>query len=311
MANKITNTQYYSDIADAIRGKLGTEDTFRPSDMAAAIDSIEAGGDISFDDIASKNWPSKVEFSADLISIEPYAFQDVDTVEEFYGENVTTIGAKAFARSAISSNPKLTKFNFPKLKTLGGLQNFMNSPIEEINFPELRTVPQSAFNYCKYIKSAVLSKCTGVYGDGFYQAFDASANVVLNMPELQTINQGFQYSHLYKIVFPKLKSINSGSFRYSDVEIVDIGSGSITGSNSIQKIESVTWANCPNLKTFVIRKEDEVITLQNTNAFLSTPIASGLGAIYVPDGLVASYKTATNWNTLSSVIYPLSEYTGG
>lgn len=44
MANKITNTQYYSDIANAIRGKNGLTDTYTPAQMAAAITAIPSGG---------------------------------------------------------------------------------------------------------------------------------------------------------------------------------------------------------------------------------------------------------------------------
>ena len=44
MALKITDEQNYQDIADAIRSKLGSSDTFLPSEMADAVESIPAGG---------------------------------------------------------------------------------------------------------------------------------------------------------------------------------------------------------------------------------------------------------------------------
>ena len=37
MAEKITNTQYYSDIADAIRSKNSSSDSYLPSEMPQAI----------------------------------------------------------------------------------------------------------------------------------------------------------------------------------------------------------------------------------------------------------------------------------
>ena len=43
MALKITDEQNYKDIADAIRDKLGSSDTFLPSEMADAIESIPTG----------------------------------------------------------------------------------------------------------------------------------------------------------------------------------------------------------------------------------------------------------------------------
>ena len=46
MANKITNTQYYSDIAGAIREKTGGSATYTPPQMAAAIRSIQGAVDL-------------------------------------------------------------------------------------------------------------------------------------------------------------------------------------------------------------------------------------------------------------------------
>lgn len=44
MADVFIHEQYLTDIADAIRSKLDTEDTYKPSEMADAIDSISGGG---------------------------------------------------------------------------------------------------------------------------------------------------------------------------------------------------------------------------------------------------------------------------
>lgn len=44
MAKVITDEQNYQDIADAIRAKLGSADTYTPSEMAAAISTITTGG---------------------------------------------------------------------------------------------------------------------------------------------------------------------------------------------------------------------------------------------------------------------------
>lgn len=44
MANKLINTTYLSDIADAIRAKNGSSDRYKVSQMAAAISAIPTGG---------------------------------------------------------------------------------------------------------------------------------------------------------------------------------------------------------------------------------------------------------------------------
>jgi len=44
MEIKLTDTQYYNDIADAIRSKNGSSDVYYPSEMADAIRNIPTGG---------------------------------------------------------------------------------------------------------------------------------------------------------------------------------------------------------------------------------------------------------------------------
>ena len=44
--NRLTNSNCYSDIADAVRAKLDVQDTFTPAQLTAAIDSIQQGPDL-------------------------------------------------------------------------------------------------------------------------------------------------------------------------------------------------------------------------------------------------------------------------
>ena len=46
MPNVLVNDEYLSDIADAIRSKLSVATTYKPSEMANAIDSIGGGGGV-------------------------------------------------------------------------------------------------------------------------------------------------------------------------------------------------------------------------------------------------------------------------
>lgn len=90
-------------------------------------------------------------------------------------------------------------------------------------------------------------------------------------------NSFYQCSHLVQVDFSALKSISAYTFR-----------------------------NCSNLDTLIIRTSS-VCSLGNVNAFNGTPIESGTGYIYVPDDLVSTYKTATNWSTYASQIGAISE----
>ena len=50
-----------------------------------------------------------------------------------------------------------------------------------------------------------------------------------------------------------------------------------------------------------------VVPPYGSNMFRSTPIAAGNGTIYVPDGMVSVYKTASGWSAHASVIKGISE----
>lgn len=79
-------------------------------------------------------------------------------------------------------------------------------------------------------------------------------------------------------------------------------------SDSAVTIKSSAFSSCSKLTAVIIRSST-VSALENTNAFASTPIGSlGEAAIYVPSNLVSAYKSASNWSTYATRIYPISSY---
>lgn len=76
--------------------------------------------------------------------------------------------------------------------------------------------------------------------------------------------------------------------------------------DSLKAIGTYCFGDCRNLKTVVL-PSTTLVTLANTNAFNN----SRAKTIYVPDNLVASYRTASNWSSLTNVTFAgLSTYTG-
>ena len=59
--------------------------------------------------------------------------------------------------------------------------------------------------------------------------------------------------------------------------------------------------------TLVFRK-DSVIPMKSSYSMLPDGRFNEVGRIFVPDDLVNSYKSATNWSSYSSIIYPISSY---
>ena len=66
------------------------------------------------------------------------------------------------------------------------------------------------------------------------------------------------------------------------------------------------FANCDSLTTIIL-SNNQMVTLEYINAFNNSSIANDTGYIYVPDNLVHSYKTLTNWPIYANQIKPLSE----
>ena len=76
------------------------------------------------------------------------------------------------------------------------------------------------------------------------------------------------------------------------LKTVDIG-------DKINLIGNFFFGSCSSIELVILRYND-VVKLNNVNAFSGTPFASGGtgGKIYVPLALIESYQTATNWATL-------------
>ena len=66
------------------------------------------------------------------------------------------------------------------------------------------------------------------------------------------------------------------------------------------------FTNCSNLKT-IIFGGTKIFRITNTAVFSGTPIADGIGYIYVPDNLVETYKSNSNWAVFADQIKPVSE----
>jgi hypothetical protein len=75
----------------------------------------------------------------------------------------------------------------------------------------------------------------------------------------------------------------------------------------VTTIDVGAFAFCTNLTTLILRSET-MCNLKNTDAFTSTPIASGTGYIYVPSALIDSYKSSSGWSVLASKIRAIEDY---
>lgn len=236
---------------------------------------------------------------------------------------LTTIGKQALDRCTA-----LEEVDFSLLETLqyGGLSECTSLPAN-LSFPKLKTVEGNIFNKCTSIESVscpLLEKLSVSY-----EFSGCTSLKSVDLPLVNTIwTQTFSgCTALETLSLPKLTKIggqgvfqNCSSLKSIDMPLLEGALGqtskifygcSALESISLPKVTSIpqqSFYNCSKLSQIIVGTEiDTVCSLANVNVFTNTPIASGTGYIYVPDGLVDSYKTATNWSTYANQIKGISE----
>ena len=193
--------------------------------------------------------------------------------------------------SGVYTNDRITKVG---LYGLGGCEN-----LTSINLPNVVTVGDSGFYNCKLLKSVNLPKVTSIGDNGF----NSTGLESISLPSCTTLGSSsfFATQQLVLAILPLVTSISGFCFNHSSVQKID--------TSSLTSIKNSAFYNTKQLDTLILRNSS-VCALENVNAFQDTKIAAGTGYIYVPDNLVDSYKTATNWVTFANQIKPISELEG-
>lgn len=104
-----------------------------------------------------------------------------------------------------------------------------------------------------------------------------------------------------------IPSLNTSSVTYMGWMFSECSSLTTIPSLDTTKVTNMQamFSGCSSLTSVTFQCND--VRPYGSNMFSSTPIASGNGRIYVPDGLVQEYKTASGWSAHASVIYGHSD----
>lgn len=147
----------------------------------------------------------------------------------------------------------------------------------------------STFNGCEKVQTLDLPKLASLTGTASRVFYGMKKLKEINLPELVTApNMSLTFSQctdVERILLPKL------------------------GGTSLTQ----TFYNCYRLHTLVLGGST-LNTLANTNAFTNVGTNAEYApngiSIYVPDDMVNTYKTATNWTAYADKIKPMSELEG-
>lgn len=174
--------------------------------------------------------------------------------------------------------------------TVAALWNRTIEHFEDDSIVEI--LQRSCFEGCTKLKSISMKNLKTINNQ--YFANRCTSLTELDLPNVQTFTAtwGFQDCTALEVVnLPKATSIPTECFSRSTSLKLVRGPYGIISNNAFN--------NCSNLKTLVLTNT-KVCSINNINAFVGTPFASGGtgGTVYVPAALIESYKTATNWSTL-------------
>ena len=151
----------------------------------------------------------------------------------------------------------------------------INRTITDIS-SNVTIIERNSFYSCSKLESASFPNAIEIYDNAFR---DCTSLKTIYIPQTQV---------LYGLALRNCKAL----------EIVDLP--------STTKFFSSVFYDCVNLHTLILRA-NVVCAMSNINVLYNTAIEKGNGYIYVPDNLVDSYKSASNWSNFANQIKPLSE----
>jgi hypothetical protein len=321
MAKYVIEDTTLTNTANAIRKKTGKTHTITPSNFATEIASIETGGGgstvtkgIIINEFNSDGYATDVSVVG-MTEIPNYYFgtyTDTDytnALNKYLKEinlpsNLTRIGDYAF-----QSCSKLALTNLPnEIIDIGKNAFYLCSNLALTSLPErLTTINDDCFRSCS--KLALTNLPEGLTSIGNTAFYACSKLALTNLPEGLTSIGVEAFGSCIGLTIIKIPSnvttINDSTFsKCSNLK-------EITFLGNLVKINSKSYGgvfnDCSKLTKVILQNVTTVPQLGHTRAFKNTPIESGTGYIYVPDGLVDSFKSATNWSTYAAQIKPISE----
>ena len=279
-------------------------------------------------------------------NINSYAFAETGYQGDVNYPNLKTIGYSAFYATDVTSVTNLgdiseiTSSNGTSSGAYGwqfyGAFSYCKQLHTVVLPKSLTKIGNGSFLADDALVNINLTECTSLESVGA-AAFNGCANLSMSFSEINKLKSigSAAFAGCKKVTgtvnLPYLEAIAERAFVETDIEhVVDLGNITSFPRNNSVGVNGVwgpgAFALCPNLKSIVIPSTISVIPgnfLTKSTSIAAIILKSGTpctlesGAfsntnstffIYVPDGAVGVYQTATNWNAFASRIKPMSEY---
>lgn len=276
---------------------------------------------------------------ANCTTIPLFAFNNARTLKEVYMPNCTEMWSGAFAYCENLSKANyplcftLSNNAFYGCKMLSDVYLPLCTKIPDNCFAgcglnsehsfitgAITSIGTSAFNGCMNLNSINLLQCSFIGAYAFHNCnllsvdaplintilestFDGNMISTLNIPSCNIIGSyAFARNYVLESVnAPLVTTIESFAFQSCRAYLQTLS------FPHLLSIRSGAFNDCWNLVSLYLLG-GTVCKLQNGSCFLSTPIggysasAGQYGSVYVPASLLASYKAASYWKTISARI---------
>lgn len=212
-----------------------------------------------------------------------------------FGDAVDTIAGSD--EDAIIQRTISGTYSNDRITTVGACAFLGCQALTAIDLPNVTQVKRNAFESCNRLQTINLPNVTDLDGG----VFTSSAIQQADFPLVTTIGDGCFHVATYLTFanLPLVTELPNNAFRSSAIRTADF--------SAVTNINRTAFTDCQHLETLIIRTPSVCVISDISVALRGSKIALGTGYIYVPDNLVDSYKTATNWVVLANQIKPVSE----
>ena len=301
MSEYLIKSETLQDIANALREKTGETGTFKVQDFATEIREIQAGGG----DIDGLIEGTLTEITSNATKLRRYAFAECRALTTASFPNVTSMNGEAFYYCTA-----LTTASLPNVRSIGSKAFYYCTALTTASLPNATSIGMEAFYYCSKLTTASFPNATSIGTKAFKEC---NKLVTADFPNATSIGaEAFHHcTALTVVAFPKATSMGYNSSFYYCTALTTASFPNMTsiGTSSFQECYSLT-------KLIIGTKQSSVCTLASTSVFTNcyhilgtvnatyNPNGDKDGYIYVPNSLVANYRTATNWVTYATQIMP-------
>lgn len=301
MSLKTINDEHLIAIGNAIRSKNGTEETYKPSEMAAAIRSIEGGGSGggSSEIVLKGNCQYALAAPAWAENLDNIKTQDITDATYMFYDNTSLIEPNITLNGAENSEIKSTYmfYDCENLKDLSNLKfnNYLAGATENMfrNCYNLRTLPTDLSGWIDWREGKQTANRSGMFR---------------NCYSLRSIPNGFLHGYSTSVISTGSYSFYAGAFQYcySLDEIVNIPVLTTGVSKMESNMFSNTFSNCSRVKDIIFEDCPDSVRWHNQVIDLSSYVGYFNGSNKAFE-IADNYNSGIVGHVDSDIMYNLSK----